>query len=143
MTLQTFAAALCGYLLRPRQAFGAVLAYILLGACGLPVFAGFTGGAGVLFGPTGGFLAGLPVMALCASLGRRQSAAAAVLAGLTGLIVVYILGTAGLCIAAKLNFRQALIAGTVPFVLKDALSVAGAVLIARSVRRRLGILIQE
>ena len=34
------------------------VAYVLLGAAGIPVFAGFQGGMGVVAGPTGGFLAG-------------------------------------------------------------------------------------
>ena len=36
----------------------AVLIYLLIGFVGLPVFAGFTAGAGKLFGPTGGYLIG-------------------------------------------------------------------------------------
>lgn len=38
--------------------------YLLLGLIGLPVFAAFTGGAGKLFGPTGGYLIGFIFMAL-------------------------------------------------------------------------------
>ena len=72
MTMQTFAAALAGFLLGRRTALMAVGAYLLLGACGLPVFSGFTGGIGVIMGPTGGFLIGfLPMAALCA--GDRKS----------------------------------------------------------------------
>ena len=41
-----------------------VLAYILLGLAGLPVFTGFTGGAGKLLGPTGGYIIGYIFMAL-------------------------------------------------------------------------------
>ena len=35
-----------------------VVLYILLGLVGLPVFANFTGGAGKLFGPSGGYIIG-------------------------------------------------------------------------------------
>ena len=42
----------------------AVLIYILLGAVGIPVFAGFSGGIGVLLGNTGGYIVGFLFSAL-------------------------------------------------------------------------------
>ena len=42
--------------------------YLLLGLVGLPVFSAFTGGAGKLFGPTGGYLIGFIFMALICGL---------------------------------------------------------------------------
>ena len=50
MTMQTFAIPLAGILLGARKGTIATLVYLLLGAVGLPVFAGFTGGIGILFG---------------------------------------------------------------------------------------------
>ena len=56
---------LAGYLLGGRRAALATLAYILLGAVGMPVFSGFSAGLGVLAGPTGGYVVGyLPLAAL-------------------------------------------------------------------------------
>ena len=49
-TLQTFAVfTVCG-MLGGRRGTISVLIYILLGLLGIPVFSGFMGGAGVLFG---------------------------------------------------------------------------------------------
>lgn len=143
VTLQTFAVALCGYLLPPRQAVGAALSYLLMGACGLPVFAGLRGGAEILAGPTGGFLAGLPVMALLTSRFGRQTRALRIPAGLAGLAVVYIWGAAHMSAAAGMNFRQALLVGVAPFIVKDAASVAFASWLARAISRRSGGLIRE
>ena len=58
MTLQTLAVVLVGLTAGSRLGAGAVIAYLVEGALGLPVFAG--GGAGLawLAGPTAGFLFG-------------------------------------------------------------------------------------
>jgi biotin transport system substrate-specific component len=53
-TLQVPAVVLTGLLLGPRYGALAQAVYVLVGAVGMPVFAGFKGGLGVVFGPTGG-----------------------------------------------------------------------------------------
>ena len=49
---------LTGALLPKKNAFLAILLYVILGLVGLPVFSGFAAGVGVLAGPTGGFIVG-------------------------------------------------------------------------------------
>ena len=63
-TLQTFGVFLAVGVLGGRRGTLAVLVYILLGCMGLPVFAGFTGGIGILLGSTGGFFLGFLPLAL-------------------------------------------------------------------------------
>ena len=58
ITLQTFAMALCGYVLGWQSGVAATLLYIVLGTVGVPIFAGMSAGPGVLFGYTGGFIFG-------------------------------------------------------------------------------------
>ena len=75
-TLQTFAVFLAVGVLGGKRGTLAVLVYILLGAVGVPVFAGFTGGLGVLLGTTGGYILGFLCTALLmwlleALLGRK------------------------------------------------------------------------
>ncbi len=135
LTLQTFSAALAGYVLGGRTGCLAVIGYLMLGMCGLPVFSGMTGGPGVLLGPTGGFLLGFPAMAwLCGRGGRGPIAAAA---GLGGLAVVYIIGTVWMAAAAGMSIGQSAAVGVVPFIVKDILSVAGAYWLGKVVRRRI------
>ena len=65
ISLATFGVMMCGLVLGWRWGALAVAVYILLGAVGVPVFAGFKGGVSALLGPTGGYIIGsLPYAAL-------------------------------------------------------------------------------
>ena len=59
MTMQTFAITLAGVILGSKKGGLSILVYVLLGAIGVPVFAGFSGGVQNLIGPTGGFIISL------------------------------------------------------------------------------------
>ena len=65
VTALTLAMSLSAYILPPKQTFTVILIYLLLGAAGLPIFAG-SGGVGKLFSPVGGFyfawLAAYPIL---------------------------------------------------------------------------------
>lgn len=63
-TMQTFGIFAALGLLGGRRGTLAFLSYLLLGIVGLPVFSGFSAGAGVLFGATGGYLLGYLAAAL-------------------------------------------------------------------------------
>lgn len=139
VTLQTFVVALTGALLGARHGTLAVLAYLLIGAVGLPVFSGWTGGFGVLLGPTGGFLMGfLPLAALCGA-GKGKPQPTRLLLGLTGLVLMEISGTLVLMGAAGLSFPAALAAGVWPFLIKDIACIILAIPAARSLTKRLRI----
>lgn len=99
MTLQTLIIPMAGIILGPADGFIATLIYVLLGAVGLPVFSGFTGGLGVIMGATGGFIISFPVLSLISGLGvfvRKPSIGRYVaLYGflLLGAVVNYLVGT--------------------------------------------------
>ena len=61
ITLQTLAIGLIASIYRPKEATLSVLIYLLLGAIGLPVFAGGHGGISSFYGPTAGFLFFFPL----------------------------------------------------------------------------------
>ena len=63
LSLSLLPVYLSGAILPKRYAVYSQLVYLLTGVAGLPIFAGFKGGPGVLFGPTGGFLIAYPIMA--------------------------------------------------------------------------------
>ncbi len=64
VTLQTFGVFAAVGILGGRRGTMSVLLYILLGAVGLPVFSGFSGGIGRLTGNTGGYIVGFLFSAL-------------------------------------------------------------------------------
>lgn len=95
-TLQTMGVFLCVGLLGGKRGTIAVLVYILLGAIGIPVFSGFSGGFGVLLGNTGGYIIGFLGTALIMWLfeklfGSSKTAFAASM--VVGLIICYTFGT--------------------------------------------------
>lgn len=74
LTLQSFAVAMAGALLAPRDAAAAMGVYLALGALGFPVFAGFAGGPGVFASVKGGFLFGFLAQAVTTSALLRAAA---------------------------------------------------------------------
>ena len=63
-TLQTLAILAVMLTCGGRRGTFAILVYLALGFCGVPVFAGFKGGVAAFAGPTGGFLIGFVFAAL-------------------------------------------------------------------------------
>lgn len=117
-----------------------VLAYILLGLAGLPVFTGFTGGAGKLLGPTGGYIIGYIFMALICGFfvdkwGNRILPE--ILGMVLGTVVCYMFGTVWLAYQASYTFPQALAAGVIPYIPVDAVKLAIALIVGRQIRARL------
>lgn len=137
IVLQNLFVLLTGLLLGPRWGLAAVSVYLLAGAAGLPVFAGGTGGVGRLAGPTGGYLLGyLPAVAAVGwiSAKGRATAAGDVAALCAGALVVYAVGVPWLAWITGMPAGKAVAVGMLPFLPGDALKVAAAVPIARSLR---------
>ncbi len=95
-TMQTFAVFLTVMLLGGKRGTITVLVYLMLGAVGAPVFAGFSGGLGALVGSTGGYLIGflgtsLLYWALVKNPGKNRLVEAVAL--ILGLALCYAIGT--------------------------------------------------
>lgn len=137
-TLQVLAVVLSGLLLGPRHGALALAIYVLVGAVGAPVFAGFKGGFGIIAGPTGGYLLSYPVAAAVAGFAahaavhsvRRRALMVSFLWGVAALAVIYAIGAAWLSVAAGLPVPVAVAQGVLPFVVFDLVKVALAALVA-------------
>lgn len=135
ITLQTFAIAFCGYLLTLKLAPVSVIAYIVLGTVGLPVFSGFRSGIGVLAGYTGGFIWGFIIMAfLCAFSSRFSNKIICILFGIIGLSVSHIFGVIQFSVVSSTPFFESFMLVSVPYIIKDIISVAVAYLLAIAVK---------
>ena len=137
-TLQVLAVVLSGFLLGPRHGALAQTVYLLVGVVGVPVFAQFEGGPGIILGPKGGYLLSYPLAAALAGLAagaivrapRRRALWAGFLWGCAGLAVIYALGAAWLAVVAGLSPTEALATGVLPFIVFDLIKVALAALVA-------------
>lgn len=117
-----------------------VTIYILLGFAGVPVFAGFTAGAGKLFGPTGGYIIGYFFMALICGFfvdhfGQRLPLY--FLGMLLGTAVCYLFGTVWLGLQLDKTFMEALAIGVLPYIPGDLVKLASAMAVGFQVRKRL------
>ena len=133
MTMQTLVVLMLGMACGPRLGAGAVVAYLLVGAAGLPVFAGTPErgiGLAYMMGPTGGFLMGFVLAAwitgALAERGWDRSVPWCAAAMLAGTVVIFVLGLAALIPITGLS--RAIETGLVPFLASSALKIAlGAV----------------
>ena len=126
ITLASFGVYLAAGVLGPLEGTIAVVVYVLLGAVGVPVFSGFTGGAGCLLGLTGGYILGyIPCAAVSGLLmGRNAPLWRRALALVAGTAVLYALGTAMYCIQSGKALAAALAACVLPFLPLDAVKIA-------------------
>ena len=142
-TLQTFGVFMAVGLLGGKKGTISVLVYILLGAVGVPVFAGFSSGIGVLFGTTGGYivgflLSGLVYWAMTAAFGEKLPIM--IIAMVLGLLVCYAFGTAWFMIVyakntAPIGLMTALGWCVFPFIIPDCIKLALAVVLTKQLKK--------
>ena len=144
-TLQTFAIFCTLGLIGGKRGTAAIVVYLLLGALGLPVFAGFSGGIGILVGITGGYMLGFIFMGLVYWLGERVgkgSRAIRIGSLLLGLLLCYAFGTAWFMFvyarqSGAVTLTTALAWCVIPFLLPDLVKLALALLLSAKLRRAL------
>jgi len=132
VTGQTFAVLLVGALLGPGRGALSMLAYLLSGAAGLPVFALGQAGPAVLIGPRGGYIVGF-VAAACitgflAKKGWDRRIITTILAMICGNIAIYTFGLLWLCCLTGIN-KTVLVIGLYPFIVGDLLKISLAAIL--------------
>lgn len=144
VTAALLAIMLSGITLSPLEAVAATMVYVVMGALGLPVFSGGSGGIGVLIGPTGGYIWSYPLCALAVSLISRIKtknkfpAFAVPFAGcILGTAVCYCAGTVQYMVLCDASFYTAAVTCIIPFVAVDIIKALAATFIGTSLRKKL------
>lgn len=143
-TLQTMGVFTTVGLLGGKRGTLTILTYILLGAIGVPVFAGLTGGISVLLGTTGGYIIGFLLSALLmwgieTIMGRNQIVLA--FSMVAGLIVCYVFGTAWFMLiytqhSGVIGLSTVLGLCVIPFIIPDLIKIGVALFLTNRLKKR-------
>ena len=143
-TLQTMGVFTTVGLLGGKRGTLTVLTYILLGAIGVPVFAGLNGGVSVLLGTTGGYIMGFLLSALLmwgieTIMGRNQIVLA--FSMIAGLIVCYAFGTAWFMLiytqhSGVIGLSTVLGLCVIPFIIPDLIKIGVALFLINRLKKR-------
>lgn len=144
VTLQSLAVFVTAALLGIRRSFFAVIAYMVLGFIGIPVFAGFTGGIAKLLTPTGGYLLGfLLVTPLVAWLlaRKKHSFWHKTLIFSLATLILYACGVFWLVLVAetttKIGLWSALLVCVIPYILPDICKIVLAATISQKLQGKI------
>ena len=144
ITLQTVIVPLIASITTRRVGLAAVVVYLLLGLIGLPVFAGWASGVGVLLGPTGGYLIGLVLFPLIISTGLRwqHNWLAIGFWNAMAALIQLVIGSLWLAVAMHISVTSALVTGTVAFaiptLIKIVIITVLTMIISRTMRLPIG-----
>lgn len=137
IVLSTLFALLSGLLLGSRWGLASMGLYLLVGAIGMPVFAGGKGGFAHFFGPTGGYLWGYVFAAWITGFISERSRSQLILdilAVTIGSISIYAFGVPWLKMVTQMSWPKTLMLGVIPFLIGDAIKASVVVILARSIR---------
>ena len=135
-TLQTLAIGLLATLYKPKEATLSVVLYLLLGAIGLPVFAGGIGGFQALFGATGGFLwAFILYGLLTSSLANMHSSYWTIFwTNCLGVAIVLLGGATYFKFFSQASWTATLAWTVTPFILTGILKIVVVILLVRALQ---------
>ena len=135
--LSTLFVILSGLLLGSRWGLTSMALYLLVGAIGLPVFAGGKGGFAHFMGPTGGYLFGYLLASWITGFISERSRGRMILdilAVIIGSLALYALGVPWLKMVTQMSWTKALMVGVLPFLIGDAIKASVVLILARATR---------
>jgi len=145
ITGQTLAVLLAGVLLGKLWGGISQAIYVTMGAAGVPWFAGWSGGYGVLIGSDGGYIIGFILAALFLGhfidryIRARSFLSLIVLMLFANFVLIHIPGLLQLGLwlhfvkGASPTLWELLLMGTIPFVIGDMIKIATAAALAKSI----------
>lgn len=137
ITLQTLVVLMSGAMLGPHYGALAMILYVVVGALGLPVFAGGGSGIGAILGPTGGYLISYFIAAYAIGkalqLRKQPKYLDYVVAMIAGTIIIYVLGAAWGMVVTGLGVAAIIGGWVLPFIIGDTIKLLIAAYIAKTV----------
>lgn len=141
VTGQVVGVMLAGSLLGSRAGVLSIIAYLLLGAAGAPVFSLARGGLYIIAGPTGGYLLGfIPAVYIAGRIlekGDQPSAFRTIGAMLIALGLIYLFGGIQLGLIMRYSFTQVILTGVAPFLIPDLFKAALAAFLSIRIKASL------
>ena len=144
MTLQTLIIPLVAAIIGTKRGTISTVLYVLLGAVGVPVFAGMTGGFEIVAGMTGGFIVSFPILALCAGLGYTLAGKSGkkgapfytvfVLGLVVGAAINYVFGTVWFSAFTGNSFGYSFAVCVAPFIVTSIIKIALVAIISPVIR---------
>ena len=136
MTMQTFIVFIIGMSYGWKLAFSTLIAYLVEGSLGLPVFAK-GGGLLYLIGPTAGYLYGMAIAAgvigFLAERGYNNSYIKSLISLIIGTVIIFVLGVGYL--GSVIGYDKALAGGLYPFIPSEFFKIGLAVILIPSIKR--------
>ncbi len=137
-TAQPLGIGLIAVILGKRYGTLSVFLYCLLGAIGIPVFAGMSGGFGIILGPTGGYIVGFTLAAYVVGFFTSRfpnSYTAAVIGAILGVTVIILLfGLIWLKFQSQMSWSAAFSAGVLPFIFTNPIQAVAAALLGQRIK---------
>ena len=142
-TMQTFAVFSILLLLGGQNGTLSIIIYIIMGAIGIPVFHGFTGGVGILLGPTGGYIIGFVISGLVYMLTEKAGSgkmSISIISLITGLVLCYSFGTIWFITVytrqtGPMGLGTALTICVFPYIIPDLIKLALAVILTTRIKK--------
>ncbi|NLJ94383.1 MAG: biotin transporter BioY [Clostridiaceae bacterium] len=139
-TLQTLAIAILAYLLSLKDSLLVIGTYLIGGFLGLPIFSNFSGGPAKLVAPSAGYLFGFIPMIIFLYWSKKnlnKNKILSVVFAIAGLLSCHLIGVIWLGRVANLGFFEAAMVSSVPFLLKDIISVFLGAMLARQLAKKI------
>ena len=140
ITLSIFIIYIISYVLDANSALISVFIYLLIGIVGLPVFASYKSGFGVIIGPSGGYLISYLIVVYISSYYNHKYYHNKILqlfAMFIALILCYICGTIWFSVFKKSTFIESLFICVFPFIITDVIKIIAACILGNEIRKRL------
>lgn len=137
LSLSLFGVIFSSVVLEKKEGLFSVLIFILLGAFGLPVFAGAKGGISVILSPTGGFIISYIFTPLILNIKAKNTFFILFLKGFLSLIVTYAIGCAYFSFITEEDLLKSIMVSVVPFIPFDILKVILAIILGNKINKRI------